>query len=151
MSQCARPSRERCAQVKDQSNSAYALRQIYQKHLQPYEQYCAEQEAANAKLESLSAPGQPGAALRKGEIGENMAAQVLGTMLAASAADAKGPGAALLAEEPPKKRRRIEQVTATLAVGAEMPNSSFAYARFPGECQRRFRNSLSTFPAEKDG
>lgn len=110
-----------CLQVKEQSNAAYALRQIYQKHLQPYEQYRSEQEAAVAKVEFRSAPGQPSPLVRKGEIGEDMAAQVLGAMFAASATDAKGSeaGSGTLAAEPPKKRRRTEQVRSYLVIGAE--------------------------------
>lgn len=134
------------AQVKDQSNSAYALRQIYQKHLQPYEQYCAEEEAAEAKRKSGPPPGPPATLIRKGEIGHHMAAQVLGAMLAASAADAKGSGAGLvtIAEEPPKKRRRTEQVNSSHVVGAKRLHLSGTPLRSPGECHLRFRRKQNT-------
>ena len=121
MLECIQPCCVCRFQVKDQNNSAYALRQIYQKLLQPYEQYCAEQEAADAEQESQSALMQPSSSLRKGELGENMAAQVLGAMLAASAADVKGPGAGAgaQAEQHRKKRRRTEQVCERSAIGVK--------------------------------
>ena len=133
-------------QVKDQSNAAFALRQIYQKHLEPYEKWCCQQQAAEARLESRSAPSQCSAAYRKGEIGENMAAQVLKAMLVASSADVVGSEAALRnqAEARPKKRRRTQQVC--VPCGHEPPQNTSIVMDHPPipsmRCRRFSRANL---------
>lgn len=105
-------------QVKDQSNAAYALRQIYQKHLQPYENWCCQQHAEEAKLETRLAPLQCNAANRQGELGEIMAAQVLKAMLVSNRADVADSGAAIRdqADGRTRKRRRTQQVTSLVVI-----------------------------------
>lgn len=96
-----------CTQIKDTSSQATTgMRQLYERHLLAYERHCKAQDARRA-----AAPVLP----LNGEVGDQLAAQILEAMLKAEPEDAAALASEAEPEGPPVKRRKVAvQVSACL-------------------------------------
>lgn len=92
------------------------MRQLYEKHLLAYEQHCRAQDARKA-----AAPVLP----PNGEMGDQMAAQILEAMLKAEPEEAAAQPLDSVLEGPPIKRRKVGH--SAVQVSMPFPSRTFCF------------------------
>ena len=111
------------------------MKLIYQKHLQQFEQHSAARDPDGEVPGQLEALMLRNACNQPSELGDAEAARVLGGMLVASAKPGPSSGATGDEQEPPNKRRRLQQARSSAVL---TPNSYHPMHK-PGNVRRRER------------